>query len=38
MNNVYLEICCWNLYEKYLCNGISEEDMKKIENIYKKGE
>ena len=38
MNNTYLEICCWNLYEKYLCGGISEEDMKKIENIYKKGE
>ena len=38
MNNTYLEICCWNLYEKYLCGGISEEDMKKIENIYKRGE
>ena len=38
MNNTYLEICCWNLYEKYLCGGISEENMKKIESIYKKGE
>ena len=37
MNDTYLEICSWNLYEKYLCGGISEEDMKKISNIYTKG-
>lgn len=34
MNETYLEICSWNLYEKYLCGGISEEDMKKISEIY----
>ena len=36
MDKVYLEICSWNLYEKYLCGGISDEDMKEIEEIYKK--
>ena len=36
MDNTYLEICSWNLYEKYLCGGISDEDMKEIEEIYKK--
>lgn len=30
MNNVYLEICYYNLYEKYLCGGIE----KKIGIIY----
>ena len=34
MNEVYMEICSWNLYEKYLCGGITEEDMKKIEGKY----
>lgn len=34
MNEVYMEICSWNLYEKYLCGGIVEEDMKKIEEKY----
>lgn len=34
MNEVYMEICSWNLYEKYLCGGITEEDMKKIEEKY----
>ena len=32
MNNTYLEICYYNLYEKYLCGGISKEDWDKIEN------
>ena len=32
MNNIYLEICYYNLYEKYLCGGISKEDWDKIEN------
>ena len=30
MNNEYLEICYWNLREKYLCNIIKEEDWEKI--------
>jgi len=34
MNEVYMEICSWNLYEKYLCGGIVEEDMEKIEKKY----
>ena len=34
MNEVYMEICSWNLYEKYLCGGITEENMKKIEEKY----
>lgn len=33
MNNVYLEICYYNLYEKYLCGGIEEKDW---DNIFKK--
>ena len=36
MNDIYLEICSWNLYEKYTCGGISNNDMKQIENIYTK--
>ena len=32
MNNVYLEICYYNLYEKYLCGGIEEKDW---DNIYR---
>ena len=36
MNNTYLEICSWNLYEKWTCGGFSDNDMKKIEEIYKK--
>ena len=34
MDEVYMEICSWNLYEKYLCGGIAEEDMKRIEEKY----
>lgn len=33
MNNIYLEICYYNLYEKYLCGGIEEKDW---DNIFKK--
>ena len=33
MNNVYLEICYYNLYEKYLCGGIEKKDW---DNIFKK--
>ena len=30
----YLTICLFNLKEKYLCGGISEQDWKNIEQIY----
>ena len=30
MDTVYLNICYYNLYEKYLCGGIKEEDWNKI--------
>lgn len=33
MNDMYLTICIYNLYEKYICNGIKEEDWNKIFNI-----
>lgn len=33
MDNVYLKICFYNLYEKYLCGGISEEEFSKIKTI-----
>ena len=33
MDNIYLEICYYNLYEKYLCGGIEEKDW---DNIFKK--
>jgi len=36
MDDTYLEICSWNLYEKYICGGISNGDMVKIKNIYMK--
>lgn len=31
MDNEYLNICYYNLLEKYRCGGIAEEDWKKIE-------
>ena len=31
MNKSYATICWFNLYEKFLCGGISKEDWKKIE-------
>lgn len=34
----YLTICYYNLREKYLCGGISEEEWKRIENFYKNKE
>ena len=34
MNYNYLQICYWNLYEKFLCGGIPAEDWSNIENIY----
>ena len=30
MNNTYFDICWYNLYEKYLCGGIKDEDWGKI--------
>lgn len=35
MNNTYLEICYYNLYEKYLCGGIDGYDFGKIMRIKK---
>ena len=34
MNNDYLTICYYNLYEKYLCNSIVIEDWRRIKNRY----
>lgn len=34
MDNTYLEICYYNLYEKYSCNGIPEDSWNKILNNY----
>lgn len=34
MDNTYLEICYYNLYEKYSCGGISEDSWNKILNNY----
>lgn len=34
MNHTYLDICYINLYEKYACGGISEEDWNKISTKY----
>ena len=34
MNERYLIICYYNLYEKYLCGGITEECWNKIKNSY----
>jgi len=33
MNKDYLNICYYNLYEKYLCGGISEEYWNRIKNL-----
>ena len=30
MDNTYLDICFYNLYEKHLCGGISNDDFIKI--------
>ena len=32
MNNIYFNVCWYNLYEKFLCGGIKEEDWEKIKN------
>lgn len=33
MDDTYRAICYYNLYEKYMCGGISKEDWQKIEKI-----
>ena len=34
-NNLYLKICIYNLYEKYLCGGINQEEWNNItRNFY----
>ena len=33
MNTTYFNICYFNLFEKWLCDGISEEDWIKIEEL-----
>ena len=35
-NNEYLTICYYNLKEKYLRGGVTEQEWQKIENRYKK--
>ena len=35
MDDMYLTICYYNLYEKYMCGGIKEEDWNKIFNTCK---
>lgn len=30
MNKIYFDVCWYNLYEKYLCGGIKDEDWVKI--------
>ena len=32
MNNTYFDICWYNLYEKYLCGGIKDEDWVRIKD------
>lgn len=33
MDDIYLNICYYNLYEKYLCGGINYEDWRKIDEL-----
>jgi len=35
MNDIYLNICYYNLYEKYLCGGIDYEDWREIDELAK---
>jgi len=34
MNNTYLTICYYNLYEKFICHGIERQEWNKIEELY----
>ena len=36
MDDIYLKICYYNLYEKYLCGGINESDFGQIIQLYNK--
>ena len=36
MDNDYLEICLYNLWEKYLCNGIKEAEIQNIIELFNK--
>lgn len=36
MDLIYLQICYWNLYEKFMCGGFFKEDWDKIEKVYNK--
>ena len=36
MNDTYLKICLYNLYEKYLCGGISQEEFDEIQKVANK--
>lgn len=36
MDDDYLEICLYNLWEKYLCNGIKEIDIQNIIELFNK--
>lgn len=38
MNDIYLTICYYNLYEKYLCGGIDGFDFGEIMRLYHKKE
>lgn len=33
MNKIYFDVCWYNLYEKYLCGGISNKDWMKIDSM-----
>ena len=33
MDNLYLKICLYNLYEKFLCGGITEQEFTKIQQV-----
>ena len=35
MNDTYLNICYYNLLEKYLCGGITEADWEKIKTMHR---
>ena len=34
-NEMYLKICLYNLYEKYLCGGVNQKEWNIIENKFK---
>jgi len=34
MDNIYLTVCYWNLYEKYDCGGITADEWYKINNEF----